>query len=69
MLSMTKPTECLLSGEGKQEAGVASRYRRPTRSIPDPVLFPKSWEAARDAIMKGMGRIRRDIIAGRIPCP
>jgi hypothetical protein len=29
----------------------------------------KSWEAARDAVMKELGRIRRDIIAGRFPCP
>ena len=29
----------------------------------------KSWEAARDRIMKELGRIRRDIIAGRFPCP
>ncbi len=29
----------------------------------------KSWESARDRIMKELGRIRRDIIAGRFPCP
>ena len=29
----------------------------------------KSWEAARDAVMKEMGRIRRDINAGGFPCP
>lgn len=29
----------------------------------------KSWEAGRDSIMKELGRIRRDIVAGRFPCP
>jgi hypothetical protein len=29
----------------------------------------KSWEAGRDAVMKEMGRIRRDINAGRLSCP
>jgi len=29
----------------------------------------KSWESARDAVMKELGRIRRDIVAGRFPCP
>jgi hypothetical protein len=29
----------------------------------------KTWEAARDSIMIELGRIRRDIKAGRFPCP
>jgi hypothetical protein len=29
----------------------------------------KSWNAARWAVMEELGRIRRDIIAGRFPCP
>ncbi len=29
----------------------------------------RSWEAARDRIMIELGRIRRDINAGRFPCP
>jgi hypothetical protein len=29
----------------------------------------KSWEAGRDAVMKEMGRTRRDINAGQFPCP
>lgn len=29
----------------------------------------KSWNAARWAVMEELGRIRRDIVAGRFPCP
>jgi hypothetical protein len=41
---------------------VAERLRQAARGA-------RSWEAARDRVMKEMGRIRRDIIAGRFPCP
>ena len=29
----------------------------------------RGWESARDRIMKELGRMRRDIVAGRFPCP
>jgi hypothetical protein len=41
---------------------VAARLLKAARGV-------KSWEAARDRIMKELGRIRRDIVAGRFPCP
>ena len=41
---------------------VADRLRKAAQGA-------KSWEAARDAVMKELGRIRRDINAGRFPCP
>jgi hypothetical protein len=52
------------SGLQRGEAidGVTARRRRAAEGV-------KSWEAARDRIMKEMGRIRRDIVAGRFPCP
>jgi hypothetical protein len=48
--------------QGKAIRGVADRLRKAAKGA-------KSWDAARDAIMKELGRIRRDIVAGRFPCP
>jgi uncharacterized coiled-coil DUF342 family protein len=52
------------SGLQRAEAirAVTARLRRALEGA-------KSWEAARDRILKELGRIRRDIKAGRFPCP
>jgi hypothetical protein len=47
---------------GEAIEAVAARLRRAAKGA-------KSWEAARDRIMKELGRIRRDINAGKFPCP
>ena len=47
---------------GKAIHDVTDRLRQAAKGA-------KSWEAARDAVMKELGRIRRDIVAGRFPCP
>ncbi len=52
------------SGLQRQKAirDVTDRLRKAAKGV-------KNWEAARDAVMKEMGKIRRDINAGRFPCP
>ena len=47
---------------GKAIDDVTDRLRRAAKGA-------KSWDAARGRIMKELGRIRRDINAGRFPCP
>jgi hypothetical protein len=47
---------------GKAIRDVTDRLRKAAEGA-------KSWEAGRDAIMKELGRIRRDINAGNFPCP
>ena len=47
---------------GQAIEAVTARLRRALEGA-------KSWEAGRDSLMKELGKIRRDILAGRFPCP